>query len=400
MRSSQPAHVSMTDTLTIVMTARNAAATVERAVRSCLGETSAPLLLIDDHSIDDTVERARNASHGAIRVIGAPDPGGVAAARQTGLDHVETEFLAWLDADDEWVQGRARTLVDVLNRDADVAVDALDLHDGTTGAWLRRMSAPAFLKTASGAIRLFERNFLPGDSQVGLRASMVRSAGGYDASIIGPESYDVLLRGVATGARFGWRDSVGYRMHAYPGSLSRNITRQREALTRVLRKHAYADVARLYAAAGYGERVAHWALVSMALYRGEPDAALRFLELASPSALADAAILEPEGPWPHREDWRRMFTRGVALLMRGEAASDALEACRACEALEPTAEGANNLGVALAQSGDVDGAQAAWTLAESRFPGYADPRRNRAGEQPFAITTHPLRRLPSRTDYR
>ncbi len=389
----------MTDRLTIVMTARSAAATVERAVRSCLGETTVPLLLIDDHSADDTVARAHTAAHGAIQVIPAPDPGGVATARQAGLEHVTTPYLAWLDADDEWMQGRADTLVSLLDAGADVAVDEIDLYDGVTSAPLRTMSAPPFLRTPGGAVRLFERNFLPGDSQVGLRASAVRAAGGYDPSIIGPESYDVLLRCIARGAQFGWADRVGYRMHAYPGSLSRNLARQRDALARVLRKHDYDAVVRLYEAAGYGRRVAHWALVSMALYRGEPDAALRYLETASP-ADAGAEVLEAEGPWPHREDWRRAFARGVALLMRGDAASQAVVECEQCESIEPTPESANNLGVALAQAGDREAARGAWSLAESRFPGYADARTNLAGGAPLAITTHPLRRLPSRTDYR
>ncbi|MFN7980624.1 MAG: hypothetical protein U0Q11_02090 [Vicinamibacterales bacterium] len=248
-------------------------------------------------------------------------------------------------------------------------------------------------------MRLFERNFLPGDSQVGLRAAIVHRAGGYDASISGPESYDVLLRAVAHGARFGWKDTVGYRMHAYPDSLSRNIPRQREALTRVLRKHPDESVLRLYQSAGYDARIANWALVSMALYRNDPDAALHYLESASPAG-GGSEVLESDGPWPHREDWRRAFAQGAALLMRGDSAGSAVEVCQRTEALEPTAEGANNVGVALAQTGDLGRAREAWALAESRFPGYADARRNLAGATSWAITTHPLRRLPSRTDYR
>ena len=41
-----------------------------------------------------------------------------------------------------------------------------------------------------------------------------------------------------------------------------------------------------------------------------------------------AEVLEAEGPWPHREDWRRAFVRGVALLMRGDAASQAVAETR------------------------------------------------------------------------
>ena len=389
----------MTDRLTIMIAARNAAATIERAVHSCAGESGVPLLLIDDHSTDDTVARARTASGGNLRVVSAPDPGGVPMARQAGLDAVDTEFATWLDADDEWVPGRMPGMIAALEDGCDVIVDNFDLYDGTTGTWLRRLAAPSFLQVPNGALRLFERNFLPGDSPVGFRVSTFRTAGGYDAAVYGPESYDLLLRTIARGARFAWHETVGYRIYAYPGSVSRNMTRQRAALAAALRKHSYDTVRGLYSQAGYSPRIAAWALVSMALFRSEPDAALRFLEEASPDNSEPDEVLEPEGPWPFREGWRRAFTEGVALLMLGEHVERAVEACNLAEALEPTPEGANNLGVALHRIGDVEAARAAWARAEVRFPGYADPRRNGASDRPDAVTTHPLRRLSSRTDY-
>ena len=390
----------MTDRLTIMIAARNAAATIERAVRSCAGESRMPILLIDDHSTDDTVDRARMASGGRLRVVAAPDPGGVPTARQTGLDAVDTPFAAWLDADDEWVPGRMPGMIAALEDGCDVVVDRFDLHDGTTGAWLRRLAAPSFLQVPNGSLRLFERNFLPGDSPVGFRVSAFREAGGYDAAVYGPESYDLLLRAVAQGARFAWHETVGYRIYAYPGSVSRNMTRQRAALAVALRKHSYDTVRARYLHAGYSSRIAAWALVSMALFREEPDAVLRFLDEASPVDTNPNEVLEPEGPWPFREGWRRAFSRGVALLLIGDRDAEALEACRTAEAIAPTAEGANNLGVALARTGRVDEAREAWANADARFPGYSDPRQNGAASRPSAITTHPLRRHSSRTDYR
>lgn len=390
----------MTDRLTIMIAARDAAATIERAVRSCAGETRTPLLLVDDHSSDDTVARARAASGGHLRVVSAPAPGGIPVARQAGLDHVETPYAAWLDADDAWMTGRAEALVGMLDADVDIAVDDIDLHDGHTGTWLRRLAAPAFLEGPHGPLRLFERNWLPGDTQVGFRVACVRAAGGYDPAVYGPESYDLLLRCVSAGARFGWRHEVGYRMYAYPDSVSRHQVRQRRSLAVALRKHSYESVAARYRAAGFGPRLGAWAIVSMALFSEDPGSALQWLDEASPAAADPQEILEPDGPWPLREGWRRAFTLGVALLQVGRRDGDALNACRLAEALEPTAEGANNLGVALWRVGQVTEAQHAWSLALERFPGYADAQRNTSSGLADAVTTHPLRRLPSRTDYR
>jgi len=385
--------------LTILIAARNAAATIERAIRSCLPDTARAIVLADDRSTDETVVRARAAAGGKLRVVSAPAPGGLAVARQRALDAVDTPFAAWLDADDEWIPGRAARLTSLLDAGYDVATESIDLHDGASGTWLRRLSAPAYLRGRGGSLRLFERNFLPGDTQVAFRVETYRRAGRYDPRIYGPESFDVLLRAVRNGATLGIGDEVGYRMYAYPGSVSRNIGRQRAALAMAVRKHQYEDVRRLYLEAGLAPRIASWALVMMALFREEPAAALRFLDEASPAHADAGEILEPDGPWPFPEGWRRTFHRGTILLSLGEHA-EAAASLRQSEALIETAEGANNLGVSLARLGNRAAADDAFDTASARFEGYLDPAINRTMPRPDRITTHPLRREPSRRDYR
>jgi len=385
--------------VTILIAARNAAATIHRAVSSCLPEQGARLVLIDDHATDDTVRIARATAGRRLRVVTAPGPGGIGAARQAGLDACETEFAAWLDADDEWVPGRMGRLTAMLERGFDVAVESIDLMDGPTGAHLRRLSTPMFLRGPGGPARLFERNFLPGDTQVGFRVSEFRDAGGYDPAIVGPESYDLLLRAIRRGATFAFGDDAGYRMHAYPHSLSRDVTRQARAVAAVLAKHEYADIRQLYRAVGYGGRVAAWALVSVALFRQDWASALEFLHAACPPSADPREVLEPDGPWPFAEGWRRAFTRGTTLLLAGLTDSAEPE-LRLAESIMPTAEGANNLGVAWTRQGRTAEAAASFAAAEARCPGYYDARVNAAREGGARITTHPLRRRPSRNDYR
>ena len=390
----------MANSLTIVIAARNAAATIERAVSSSAAEGN-PVLLVDDHCTDDTVARARAVGGPTLRVLSAPDPGGIPAARQHGLDAVDTGLAAWLDADDEWVPGRATRLAAMLDPGHDVAVDAIDLHDGPTGTWLRRLTAPAFLRAPGGSVRLFERNWLPGDSQVGFRTSTFREAGGYDPAVYGAESYDLLLRALSRGASFSWSEAVGYRMFAYPGSVSRNIPRQRAAVARALRGHDHDTIRHLYMRAGHNPRVTAWALACVALHRDEPAAALRFVEEGSPPDANPSEILEPDGPWPFCEGWRRAFTRGVSLLLVGGCDAEACKSLQDAETIEPTAEGANNFGVALERLGHQAAAREQWSIAAERFPGYVDARLNLNASDggAFHITRHPLRRLAARSEY-
>jgi glycosyltransferase involved in cell wall biosynthesis len=389
----------MANQLTILIAARNAAATIERAVRSCVGEPDCSLILIDDHCADDTVARARAVAGRQLRVLRAPDPGGIPVARQCGLDAIDTEFATWVDADDEWIAGRAVRMLRTLQRGADVAIDAFDLFDGASGRFLRRLAAPEFLCVPGGAVRLFERNWLPGDSPVGFRTSVFRAAGGYDPAVFGPESYDLLLRALARGARFAWSHTVGYRIYAYSGSVSRQIDRQRAAVATALAKHDYDTVRALFLNAGYTRRVAAWALVSMALFRSDGRSALRFIDDASPADADADEILEPGGPWPFCEGWRRAFARGVALLLAGGRDEEAAQSFQRAEFLDPTPEGANNLGVALARLGCGSVARGCWATAAIRMPDYSDARTNASRSETERITTHPLRRIAARRDY-
>jgi glycosyltransferase involved in cell wall biosynthesis len=388
----------MSARVTILIAARNAAATIERAVASAVAEADCPILLVNDHSTDDTVARARAAAGRRLTVLDAPAPGGVAVARQTALDAVATEFAAWLDADDEWLPGRARRLSGALASGFDIACESIDLHDGPSGAWLRTLTVPAFLKKPGAAVRLFERNYLPGDTQVAFRPDVFRAAGGYNPAVVGPESFDLLLRAISSGARLWFGDAIGYRMHAYPASLSRNLSRQRDALTVALLGHDEGHVRRLYLSAGYSQRMAAWALVLLSQFRDDPLAALRHLETASPASGDPATILEVDGPWPYPEGWRRRFHRGTLLLQLGQW-TEGIDELLAAETQRSSPEACNNLGVAYARIEQPGLARAYLTRAAAKMPGYLDAATNLRRRHPDRITTHPLRIESYREEY-
>ncbi|MEV7971755.1 glycosyltransferase family A protein [Cellulomonas sp. NPDC089187] len=106
--------------LTVVVPAYNAAAYLDRALDSLLGQGPAvEILVVDDGSTDDTAAVAqRYVDRGQIRLIRQPN-GGHGAAINTGLAHATGRYLKVVDADD-W-----------LDRDAFARVlDTLDRNDG------------------------------------------------------------------------------------------------------------------------------------------------------------------------------------------------------------------------------------------------------------------------------
>jgi len=384
---------------TILIAARNAAATITHAVRSAVAQGPYPLLLIDDHSGDDTVAVAQAVAGPHLRVVRPPDHGPLGATRQAGLLAVETPYAAWLDADDEFLPGRLPRLLKALaDRDGDIAVDAADLADDGHTEPGDLLGIPTFLTRDPWLARQFERNYLPAPGAIVFRTDALRALG-YDTTLHGAEDMDVILRAAMAGARFVIVPEPGYRIHALPGSQSRQIENQRLMYGRALRKHEYESVEALLARAGYGARIAMWALVSMAAFREDVDEALAWLDRIEALGGDAAAIEEPDGPSPFPEAWRIAFWRGTLLLETGQFLRARTCLARA-EALRPSPEGANNLGVAELLAGRADVAGTWFNIATARAPHYRDALLNlhRPGDVP-RITTHPFRVQPNRTDY-
>jgi hypothetical protein len=91
--------------MAVVIPARDAAACVEAAVRSALGQDPAPgvVVVVDDGSGDGTARVARSAG---AKVVRHDVPRGSSAARHAGVAACgDVSAVAFLDADDEYLPG-------------------------------------------------------------------------------------------------------------------------------------------------------------------------------------------------------------------------------------------------------------------------------------------------------
>lgn len=383
---------------TILIPARNSGKTIHRAVASAVAQGPFPIILIDDHSSDGTVEKAREAGGTQLSVIRPPQHETLGATRQFGLRAVETRYGVWLDADDELLAGRVDRMIRTLEDDcSDLVADEAELYDGASGDFRGILEIPGFLLDRHPLARLFERNYLPAPGVVGFRADFAKRID-YDARLHGAEDIDFLLRSIRAGARFSLLPIAGYRLYAYPQSISRSIENQRRMYRELLAKHDYEDVRNLYHEAGHDRRIAAWGLASMALFREDYRSALTYIAEAEARMKDPAEVLEPEGACDAPEGWRVAFHRGTTLLLIGRD-QEAADLLKKAEELRPSAEGANNLGVALRRMRDERSALSLFQAALSRLPSFHDAQINLSDSSSMRITTHPLRSYAARNDY-
>jgi glycosyltransferase involved in cell wall biosynthesis len=93
---------------------------LDRAINSVLNQTykDFELILIDDASTDGSSEKIKEFEDSRIRIFkrDTPGPGGY-AARNLGIKKAKYDWIAFLDADDEWDVGYLSVVSDVILRE-------------------------------------------------------------------------------------------------------------------------------------------------------------------------------------------------------------------------------------------------------------------------------------------
>lgn len=114
-------------TVSIVIPAYNASGLLKAAIGSIAAQTlrEIEVILVDDASSDDTAAQARTllARHGlAHSVIRLAANAGPAAARNRGVAAARGTYVAFLDADDEWLPDKLRLQVALMEANPKVTL--------------------------------------------------------------------------------------------------------------------------------------------------------------------------------------------------------------------------------------------------------------------------------------
>lgn len=185
---------------------------LSRAVNSVLMQTYSPIevTIVDDGSVSCTARSSVEHLDG-IRLLSQHNAG-VASARNTGLASASGKYVAFLDADDEFLPDKIQEQVSLLegsNLSGMVYSKwrTVDLH----GAYLHEAGIDM---TGRMIPRLLYRNI----AQIGsclFLTDAVRAIGGFDPSVGGVEDWDLYLRLVIGGYDIVFLPRVTslYRLH-------------------------------------------------------------------------------------------------------------------------------------------------------------------------------------------
>jgi succinoglycan biosynthesis protein ExoU len=216
----------------VIIAAKDAAATIGRAVGSALREKEVrEVVVVDDGSTDDTIEAARTADDGTrrLRVIRLPANKGPSFARNIAINNSTAPLIGVLDADDFFFEGRFGRLIG--GDDWDIVADNVFFIDEQLAQ--QELRPPRFLPDPYmlDLPTFVEGNIFKGGAEraelayvhaVLRRSFLDAHALRYNPALRLGEDYDLYARALAKGARFKLFRSCGYGAVLRPDSLSGN----------------------------------------------------------------------------------------------------------------------------------------------------------------------------------
>ena len=180
--------------ISVIVPAYNAEKTLLETIDSVRRQTFSDfeLLVIDDGSTDGTLGRLRSVRDPRLRVISYPN-GGLAAARNRGIEHSRGEFISFIDADDLWTPDKLELQIQALHRHPEAAL---------------AYSWTAFVDQRGGFLFAKEPSYFEGDvyadllrscfvasgSNILVRRSSADVAGHFDTALRAAQDWDFCLR--------------------------------------------------------------------------------------------------------------------------------------------------------------------------------------------------------------
>lgn len=185
--------------ISAVITAYNSARFVAQAIESVLAQTRIPdeILVVDDGSVDETHQViSPYLERGLVRYMYQANQG-AGAARNLGIQHTTGDYLAFLDADDLWLEDKTQRQEEILRANPQVM-----LVSGQPWWWDlntdKRWIVPVTQKsTFRGRCEILVNNWIGNPSMVMLRRSALDQVGLFNPTFRWGQDWELWIRMVS-----------------------------------------------------------------------------------------------------------------------------------------------------------------------------------------------------------
>jgi len=226
--------------VTVVIPAYNAMRTIGRALASVWHQNypDMEVIVVDDGSSDGTSAEIRKIRGRNLRLLELGRNCGVSAATNAGIIEARTDYVAFLDADDEWLDNKLLTQIPILEAHPEMSFVACGEE------WVNpegRVFQTFGLEPPPYSPREFWRALLVKSDiakpTVVARRAKLLEVGGFAEAFKISEDQDMWIR-LALAGEVGFVPRVLVRVHDTPDSLmKRHGAREDEFLLPMIREH-------------------------------------------------------------------------------------------------------------------------------------------------------------------
>ena len=226
--------------VTVIVPAYNAVRSIGRALASVSHQNYPELevVVVDDGSSDGTSAEIRKIHGCNLRLIELAENRGVSVAMNVGIREARAEYIAFLDADDEWLDNKLLTQIPILEAHPEMSFVACGEE------WVNpegRVFQTFGLEPPPYSPREFWRALLVKSDiakpTVVARRAKLLEVGGFAEAFKISEDQDMWIR-LALAGEVGFVPRVLVRVHDTPDSLmKRHGAREDEFLLPMIREH-------------------------------------------------------------------------------------------------------------------------------------------------------------------
>jgi glycosyltransferase involved in cell wall biosynthesis len=179
--------------VSVVVPTRDRLSLLRRAVASALAQegVEVEVIVVDDGSTDGTRAWLETQREPRLRSAYTAPGGGVARARNAGLEAAVGEWVAFLDDDDFWAPTYLVRQVDAAHSAQAALCAASAVVVSPAGDVLQVLRSPAGRDLR---IAVFGENVFGGPSRVLVRTDAARDAGGFDPALAVLADWDLWIR--------------------------------------------------------------------------------------------------------------------------------------------------------------------------------------------------------------
>ncbi len=223
------------DLVSVVIATYNMGRYLPQAVQSVLSQTYAhvEVQIVDDGSTDDTAQIIRRWDQDERVRVYRQSNGGQAQARNRGVALSKGRYVAFLDADDEWLpQKLSRQIPLFATPEVGVVYSDYECMDGEG----RRLppKPPTRMYRGRVSAALLIDNFVSFQTAV-VRRECLERHGGFDESVRMGDDYDLWLR-LSAHYEFDFVPEATVRYRVWSGQMSKNYRRRYESAIRTMQR--------------------------------------------------------------------------------------------------------------------------------------------------------------------